>query len=113
VAKEPEVVPLPRKPPRPGALAKRISALVADGAFSFASGAFNRTDGPEIDLGDAMEVLTAGSIEGEITPGESAGEWRCRMVRKIDKSARRLAVVSIVIRDVHVFMISVAWEPSR
>src|SRR5262245_54965385 len=108
--KKPEVVPLPRRPPRCAVLAKRIGALIADGAFSFASDAFDRTDGPEIDLGDAMEVLTTGSIEGEITSGESAGEWRCRMVGKVDKSARRLAVVSIVIRDVHVFMISVAWE---
>jgi len=111
--KKPEVAPLPRRPPRPGVLAKRIGALIADGAFSYASDAFNRIDRPEIDLGDAMEVLTAGSIEGEITPGESAGEWRCRMVGKTDKSARRLAVVSIVIRDVHVFMISMAWEQSK
>jgi hypothetical protein len=111
--KKPEVVPLPRKPPRPGVLARRIGALVTDGAFSYASDVFNRTDGPEIDLGDAMEVLTTGSIEGVITPGESAGEWRCRMVGKTDKSARRLAVVSIVIRDVHVFMISAAWESSK
>jgi hypothetical protein len=32
------------------------------------------------------------------------------MVGKTDKSTRRFAVVSIVIRDVHVFLISVAWE---
>jgi hypothetical protein len=108
--KKPEIVPLPRKPPRPGLLAKRISTLVADGAFSYASEAFDGTDRPAIDLGDAMQVLTTGSIEGAITPGENAGEWRCRMVGRIDKSAKRLAVVSIVIRDVHVFLISVAWE---
>jgi hypothetical protein len=28
--------------------------LIADGAFSYASDAFNGIDGPEIDLGDAM-----------------------------------------------------------
>lgn len=86
---------------------------MADGAFSYASTAFDSSDGPEIDLGDAIEVLTTGSIEGDITPGQSAGEWRCRVVGKTDKSTRQLAVVSIVIRDVHVFLISVAWEEAK
>lgn len=111
--KKPDVVPLPRRPPRRSILAKRIAELVADGAFSYASNAFHSIDGPDIDLGDAMEVLTTGSIEGNITPGQSVGEWRCRMVGKTDKSTRRLAVVSIVIRDVHVFLISVAWEEAK
>jgi hypothetical protein len=111
--RKPEVVPLPRRPPRRGVLAKRIAELVADGAFSYASDAFARVGGAEVDLGDAMEVLTTGSIEGAIAPGENAGEWRCRMVGKIDKSTKRLAVVSVVIRDVHVFLVSVAWEEPR
>jgi len=35
------------------------------------------------------------------------------MVGKTDKSVRRLAVVSIVIRDVHVFLIEVAWGKAK
>lgn len=86
---------------------------MADGAFSYASNAFDSIEGPDIDLGDAMEVLTTGSIAGDIKPGQNAGEWRCRVVGKTDKSTRRLSVVSIVIRDVHVFLISVAWEEAK
>ena len=67
--KKPEVVPLPRRP----TLAKRSAELVADGAFSYASNAFDSIDGPDIDLGDAMEVRTTGSIEGDIKPGR--GRW--------------------------------------
>src|SRR5689334_17478462 len=99
--KKPEVVPLPRRPPRRGVLAKRIGALVADGAFSYASGAFDEADGREIDLGDAMEVLTTGAIEGEIIRARAWANGGAGWSEGSTKSAKRLAVESIVIRDVH------------
>jgi hypothetical protein len=106
-------VPLPRRPPRRGMLARRIRDLVTDGAFSYASHAFDSVDGPDVDLADALDILTTGTIVGEIVPGKDAGEWTCRMVGKIDKSSRRLSVVSVVIRDLHVFLINVAWEEPK
>jgi hypothetical protein len=57
-----------------------------------------------------LDVLATGAIAGEIAPGKDAGEWTCRMVGRIDKSAQRLSVVTVVIRDLHVFLINVAWK---
>jgi hypothetical protein len=105
-----KVVPMARKPPRPGALANRIRALVEDGAFSFSSHAFDGQNERDFDLGDALEVLTNGMIEGEIVAGIDAGEWQCKMIGKVEKSSRRLGVVTVVIRDLHVFMTKIAWE---
>jgi hypothetical protein len=111
--KKADPVSLPRRPPRRGVLARRIRDLVTDGAFSYASDAFDNVDGPDVDLADALDVLTTGAISGEIEPGKDAGEWTCRMVGKIDKSSRRLSVVSVAIRDLHVFLIKVAWEEPK
>jgi hypothetical protein len=66
---------LPRIPPHPGELRKRIAELAAAGAVSFSTHAFDeRSPERSIDINDAIRVLRIGEIEGNIVPGVGAGE---------------------------------------
>ena len=105
-----KVVPISRKPPSRNELAKRIRKLVKEGAFSYGTVVFSFQG---VDLSDALEVLTAGTIEGEITLGVIAGEWKCKMVGAVDNSSRRLGVVAVIVRDVHLLLTAVGWEDPR
>jgi hypothetical protein len=64
----------------------------------------------DIDIGDAVEVLRIGEIEGPIEPGADPGEWVCKVTAKPDKSSRRLGVAVVVIRDDRLFFKTVEWE---
>ncbi len=83
---EPLVIPMPRKLPHPGELLKLIRKLVAAGAVSFSTHAFEDRSGlRSLDFPDALEILRKGFIKGDITPGINPGEWKCKMVDKLDK----------------------------
>lgn len=48
-------------------------------------------------------------MEGEIEPGQNAGEWKCKIVAKI-KGNREVGVVTIVMRVGRLFIKTVEWE---
>ena len=104
------VLPIPRKPPRPGELERRIHELVRDGAFSFEAHVFDGSLEQGIDVHDVLNVLARGSLKGKIEPGIDAGEWKCKMVASIDTSGRSLGVVTVVIKDLHLFITAIEWE---
>ncbi len=110
---EAAVVPIPRKPPHAGALAARIWRLAKEGAYSYGPHVFDRRDERGIDINDAIEVLTLGEIEGPIEAGINPGEWKCKMVAKVDKSSRRMGVAVVVIRDEELFLKTVEWEDAK
>jgi len=111
---EPQVIPMPRKPPHPGELMKVIRRLAAEGTVSFSDHAFDDRSGPRsIDFTDALEILKHGFIKGEITAGIQAGEWKCKVVDKLDKSSRWIGVPDVVIRDKHVLITTVEWEDTK
>ena len=110
---EAAVVPIPRKPPHPGELATRIRRLTKEGAFSWGPHVFDRRDERDIDINDAKAVLTLGEIQGPIEAGINPGEWKCKMVAKVDKSSRRMGVAVIVVRDEHLFLKTVEWEDAK
>jgi hypothetical protein len=111
---EPQVVPMPRKPPHPGELLKTIRRLVNEGAVGFSTHAFEDRSGPRsLDFTDALDILRHGFIKGDITPGFNAGEWKCKIVGKLDKSSRWVGVPVVVVRDKHVLITTVEWEDTK
>jgi hypothetical protein len=109
-----QVVPMPRKPPHPGVLLKLIRALVEAGAVSFSKHAFEDRSGPRsIDFTDALEILRRGHIKGDITPGERAGEWKCKVIDQLDRSSRWVGVPVVVIKDERILIITVEWEDTK
>jgi hypothetical protein len=107
---EANVIPLPRKPPHPGVLAKRIRELEAAGAYSFGKHVFERKGQRDITIQDAAEVLRLGEIDPLVEPGDNPGEWKCKMVGKVDKSSRKLGVATVVVNMSHLFLLTVEWE---
>jgi hypothetical protein len=102
----------PEKAPHPGVLEGIVRQLAKAGAFSYGTHVFERKRERSIDLSDALEVLRLGGIDGPIEAGANAGEWKCKMVAKMD-NGRRLGVVTIVIKSEHLFLMTVEWEDTK
>lgn len=98
------------KPPHPGALMKRIRELAKEGAVSWRTHVFERSEQRDIDINDALAVLRLGEIEGPIEPGINPGEWKCKVTAKPDTTSRRLGVALVVIRNERLFLVTVEWE---
>ena len=49
-------------------------------------------------------------IDGAIVAGKKSGEWKCKVIRKAERSARWIGVVTVVIRDERLFVLTVEWE---
>jgi len=103
----------PSKPPHPGVLMARIRDLAKQGAYSWGDHVFDRCEEREIDINDALEVLKLGEIDGPITAGVNANEWKCKVTAKTDRSSRELGVVVVVIKNQEMFLITVEWEDPR
>ena len=58
---------------------------------------------------DAVRVLCRGHIDGPIEPGNSPGEWKCKVVARL-KGSRDIGVVTIVIEGKKLFIKTVEWE---
>jgi hypothetical protein len=91
----------------------RIRKLAAEGAYSFGSHVFDRRDERDIDINDALDVLRLGEIDGPITPGINAGEWKCKVTAKLEKSSREIGVALVVIRNNELFFTTVEWEDTK
>src|SRR5437763_739807 len=52
---------------------------------------------------DALRILQRGSITGEIVPGRSRGEWKCKVVARL-KGSRDIGVVTIVVEERKLFV---------
>jgi hypothetical protein len=102
---------LPSKVPHPGDLMKIIRQLATEGAIGYSYHAFHeRSKERGIDMQDALTVLKNGMIKGDIVPGNGAGEWKCKVVDKLDRSSRWIGVVTVVIRRERLLIITVEWE---
>ncbi len=108
----PKSGPAPGKPPHPGKLMERIRRLAKAGSYSWGKHVFDRSGQRDIDINDAAEVLRLGEIEGPIEPGINPGEWKCKVTARTGRSSRRLGVAVVVIRDNHLFLMTVVveWE---
>ena len=100
----------PPRPPHPGDLIKTIRLLAGQGKLKFTTHASDeRMDERDIGFSDVHEILRRGNIEGAITPGRRAGEWRCLVVGKLDWTTREAGVATIVVRRDHLVIVTVEW----
>jgi hypothetical protein len=97
------------KPPHPGDLIQVIRKLARAHAYRFSDHAFDREDSRGIDAEDARKVLTIGDIQGEIVPGKNEGEWRCCVVGPLPWTSREAGVVTVVIREAKLLIVTVEW----
>jgi hypothetical protein len=104
--------PLPPKP-HAGELAARIRRLAKAGAFSYGRHVFERTELRGIGIPDAVEVMTLGEIDPRIEAGINPGEWKCKMVARIDRSSRGLGVAVVVLGTSQLFITTVEWEDTK
>lgn len=109
----PNVTPMPRKHPHPGALMARIRELAAQGAYSFGPHVFDRRGERDIDINDALYVLRIGEIAGPIEAGINPGEWKCKVTAEPHGSSRMLGVALVVIRNEELFFMTVEWEDTK
>jgi len=99
--------------PRPTDVLSRIQCLAQDSKnVAFGSHAEERMEERGISDLDALRVLRSGSISGEIEPGRSEGEWKCKIVAPI-KGRREVGVVTILIRNRKLWVKTVEWEDLR
>ncbi len=62
-----------------------------------------------IDRLDVIRVLKFGEIKGEVEPGRSAGEWKCKMAHR-PKGSREIGVATVVLNSERLFLKTVEWE---
>ena len=71
--------------PRPADLIKVIRKLVARGAYSQSAHVLDeRMIERGFDFDDIAKIIELGDIDGEIVPGRREGEWRCRVIGKLN-----------------------------
>lgn len=107
--------PFPVTPmrPRPDTLQARIRELALVSG-NVAWGGHARARMIERDITDLMmfEVLRAGHLSGDITAGKGEGEWKCKMVRAV-KGRRMVGVVTMLVKNSKLFVLTVEWEDQK
>lgn len=58
---------------------------------------------------DVFSVLRKGNLKGDPSPGQSNGEWKCKMVAKL-KGTREIGVVTILKQESKLIIVTVEWE---
>lgn len=96
-------------PPHPAVLIKLIRKLVARGDWWFKEHADEREEERDIDDDDVLKVIELGDIEGDIVRGDHPGEWKCCVVGRPLWAERDVGVVTVVVRDQEVLIITVEW----
>jgi hypothetical protein len=90
---------------------KVIRRLAGEGAVSFTTHAFDRSEERGINLPDALAVLRNGMIKGDIAAANGPGEWKCKVVDKLEGSSRWIGVVTVVIEGRgRLLILTVEWE---
>jgi len=96
--------------PRVPVLQAQIRKAAEDSRnVSWSIHAEERMEEREITLLDALRVLRTGDIVGDIEPGKSVGEWKCKVVAR-KKGSRAVGVVSVVLRSGRLMVKTVEWE---
>lgn len=97
------------RPPR-ATLHSQIREIAGtDKRVYFGSHARDRMVERGITRQDAIRVLRTGHIEGDIEPGNYAGEWKCKVTANV-KGSREIGVVTIVAQGNTIFVKTVEWE---
>ena len=78
--------------------------------MSYVAHALERMDQRGFDVLDVKAVLRNGVIVGAIQAGRSEGEWKAKIVDKLDGTSRKMGVVTLVIRAQRLVIVTTEWE---
>lgn len=96
--------------PKPHQLQAQVRKIAVDsGQVSWSDHALDRMEERDITTLDALRVLRTGDIIGDIEPGKSPGEWKCKMVAR-KKGSRAMGVATVVLRSGRLLVKTVEWE---
>jgi hypothetical protein len=100
-------------PPRPEWLRKRVVAVAATTErVIFTNHALDRMGERGIADVDVLRVLRNGRIDTKILPGKTPGEWTVKMIDRV-KGSREIGVVTAVIAEERLVIVTVEWEDVR
>lgn len=101
------------RPPRPERLLKEVRFLAEHSdRVVLTHHALQRMAERDIFDVDVLRVLRGGRIAGAILPGDRPGDWKCKLVARI-KGAREVGVVSVVLCERKLVVVTVEWEDMR
>lgn len=96
--------------PRPNVIEKRIHDLSAD-SVNVSWDKHTRQRMAERDISDVMifDTLRSGFIKGDVIPGKNPEEWVAKLVKE-QRGRREVGVVTVVIQNARLFIVTVEWE---
>jgi hypothetical protein len=99
--------------PRPAELRQQIHRLAqSSDNIGWSDHVLKQMDDRDISDHDVLKVLRTGTIEGKITAGRAAGEWKCKMVARIKRN-RNVGVVTVVCNSRRLWLKTAEWEDLR
>jgi hypothetical protein len=78
--------------------------------IKFGLHAFDRSLERDISTLDAIDVLRTGHLSPEIKPGKGPNEWVCKVVKAIHPHRPDVGVVTVVMQESKLLVITVEWE---
>ncbi|MFM9863603.1 MAG: hypothetical protein ACKVRO_08350 [Micropepsaceae bacterium] len=103
-----KITPLMQRQDHCQRVVRRIAAN-SENVF-FPTHAFEREEYRDISTSDALEVLLTGDVEPGISPGENAGEWVCKVTKKLFTSRPVIGVVTVVMNEKELLVVTLEWE---
>jgi hypothetical protein len=104
----------PECPPKPHAFLASVRRLTAVGAIRFSFHAEEeRMEEREFDTDDVIETLSQGHLKGPITPGRFDVEWKGKLVYQPFGTRRWMGVVTVVVRQKYLHVLTTEWEDWR
>jgi len=96
--------------PKSSELTATIRRIAEDsGQVGFGNHSIDRMEERGITRLDVLRVLRGGDIRGNIEPGRSHGEWKCKIVMNI-KGSRDVGVATVVVDGRRIFVKTAEWE---
>lgn len=106
---EPSARVVPLRPDRASVHATIRRIATEDRRVYLSEHAKERMEQRAITRIDLIRVLTRGHIEGDIIPGNRAGEWKCKVVANV-KGSREIGVVTLLINNDRLLIKTTEWE---
>lgn len=96
--------------PRRDALEARVRALAVDTSnIAWSDHFWERAEERGFTTVDALRVLRTGHLEPDIRAGENAGEWKCKMTKRLT-GHRETGVIVVVINMEGLLVATIEWE---
>jgi hypothetical protein len=91
-----------------------VRRLTAVGSIRFSYHAEGeRMPERDFDTDDVIETLANGQLKGPIAPGKFEGEWKGKLVHQPFGTRRWMGVVTVVVRETYLRVLTTEWEDWR